>query len=141
MPQLVGDATKARVFAFIIDNLVACLLSLLLVGRINSASEFGGPVIVSLTYLLYFLAFELAFARTPGKMFQGLVVRDIEGGKCSAKQIFIRTLTRIFEANPVLFGALPAALLVATSTQHQRLGDSLAGTVVVPRNAVVESES
>jgi len=141
MPQLVGDATKARVFAFIIDNLVACLLSVLLVGKINSANGFVSGSILSLTYLLYFFAFELTLARTPGKIFQGLEIRDIEGGKCSAKQIFIRTLTRIFEANPVLFGGLPAALLVATSTQHQRMGDSLAGTVVVPRNAVVESGS
>ena len=134
MPQLVGDATKARVFAFIIDNLIACLLSLLLVGKINSGNGFVSGSIVSLTYLLYFFAFELVLARTPGKIFQGLEIRDIEGGKCSAKQIFIRTLTRILEANPVLFGGFPAALLVATSVKHQRMGDSLAGTVVVPRN-------
>ncbi|HEY0766141.1 MAG TPA: RDD family protein [Pyrinomonadaceae bacterium] len=141
MPQLVGDATKARVFAFIIDNLIACLLSLLLVGKINSANSFVSGSILSLTYLLYFFGFELALARTPGKIFQGLEIRDIEGGKCSPKQTFIRTLTRILEANPVLFGGLPAALLVATSVKHQRMGDSLAGTVVVPRNGVVESES
>jgi len=131
MAQLVGNATKARVFAFVIDNLVACLLSILLVGKFYNALVSG--ILVSLIYLSYFFVFEVTFGRTPGKFLQGLVVRDIEGGKCNAKQIFIRTLTRVFEANPILFGGLPAGLLVATSNSRQRMGDSLAGTVVVSR--------
>ena len=138
MPQLVGDATKARIFAFIIDNLIACLLSILLVGKFQFENGFVSGTILSLTYLSYFFVFELALGRTPGKMFQGLVIRNIDGRKCNAKQIFIRTLTRIFEANPILFGGLPAGLLVATSTSRQRMGDTLAGTVVVPRDTPLE---
>ncbi len=138
MAQLIGDATKARIFAFIIDNLIACLISILLVGKLQFESGVVSGTILSLTYLLYFFVFEVAFGWTPGKIFQGLVVRNIDGGKCNAKQILIRTLTRIFEANPILFGGLPAGLLVATSTSRQRMGDTLAGTVVVPRNATVE---
>ncbi|MCP3963087.1 MAG: hypothetical protein GY719_35050 [bacterium] len=47
----------------------------------------------------------------------------------------MRTLLRVFEVNPLLFGSLPAGLLVAFTKKHQRLGDSLAGTVVVPRHS------
>jgi uncharacterized RDD family membrane protein YckC len=141
MPQLVGDASKARIFAFIIDNLVACLLAILIVGKFQFENGFVSGTILSLTYLSYFFVFEVAFARTPGKIFQGLVVRKVDGGKCNAKQIFIRTLTRIFEANPILFGGLPAALLVATSNSRQRMGDSLAGTVVVPKDISISVET
>jgi uncharacterized RDD family membrane protein YckC len=137
MPQLVGDATKARVFAFIIDNLIACLLSILLVGKLQFESGFVSGAILSLAYLSYFFVLEVTFGRTLGKIWQGLVVRNIDGGRCNAKQIFIRTLTRIFEANPLLFGGLPAGLLVATSTSRQRMGDSLAGTVVVPKDVSI----
>jgi uncharacterized RDD family membrane protein YckC len=141
MPQLVGDATKARIFAFIIDNLIACLLAILLVGKLHVENGFVSATVLSLTYLSYFFVFELAFARTPGKMLQGLVVRNIDGGKCDAKQVFIRTLTRIFEANPILFGGLPAGLMVATSTSRQRIGDMLAGTVVVSKDISISEET
>ena len=98
-------------------------------------------MLLSQTYLSYFFGFEIIFARTPGKFLQGLVVRDINGGKCNVKQILIRTSTRIFEANPILFGGLPAALLVATSTSRQRLGDTLAGTVVVSKDISISEET
>jgi uncharacterized RDD family membrane protein YckC len=141
MPQLVGDASKARIFAFIIDNLVACLLSIILVGKLQFENGLVSGTILSLTYLSYFFVFEVTLGRTPGKIWWGLVVRDVHGAKCNAKQIFIRTLTRIFEANPILFGGLPAGLLVATSTSRQRMGDSLAGTVVVPKDIPISEET
>jgi len=39
---------------------------------------------------------------------------------------------RVLEVNPVLLGAFPAALSVVFSPKHQRFGDKLAGTIVVP---------
>jgi uncharacterized RDD family membrane protein YckC len=141
MPQLVGDATKARIFAFVIDNLIACILSFVIVGKLQFENGVISGTILSLTYLLYFFVFEVTLARTPGKIWQGLVIRDINGGPSNAKQIFIRTLMRILEANPILFGGLPAGLLVATSTSRQRMGDSLAGTVVVPKDVSISEET
>lgn len=141
MPQLIGDATKARIFAFVIDNLIACILSFVIVGKLQFENGVISGTILSLTYLLYFFVFEVTLARTPGKIWQGLVIRDINGGPSNAKQIFIRTLTRILEANPILFGGLPAGLLVATSTSRQRMGDSLAGTVVVPKDVSISEET
>lgn len=138
MAQLIGDASKARIFAFIIDNLIACLLAILLVGNLHSENAFVSGTVLALGYLSYFFVFEVTFARTPGKFLQGLVVRDINGSRCSAGQILIRTLTRIFEANPILFGGLPAGLAIASSREKQRVGDTLAGTVVVSRDVVVE---
>ncbi len=42
--DLIGDASKARIIAFIIDNLLACLISILTVGLIHTDSSIvGGP--------------------------------------------------------------------------------------------------
>src|SRR5437588_11011741 len=108
MQRLAGDASKARIIAFIIDNLIASLLSVLTVGAIGSANPIISGSILCLTYLLYFFVFETSWSRTPGKFFQGLVVRNIEGGRSNTKQILIRTIARIIEANPILLGGIPA---------------------------------
>ena len=137
MPQLIGDAGKPRIIAFIIDNFIACLLSFLVVGAIHSDNSVLSGTVLCLTYLLYFFVFELVWGRTPGKFFQGLVVRDINGGRCNAKQILLRTVARILEANPILLGGIPAGIAVISSANKQRIGDSLAGTVVVSRQATL----
>ena len=138
MPHLIGDSGKARIIAFIIDNFIACLLSFLVVGALHSDNAVLSGTVLCLTYFLYFFAFELAWGRTPGKFFQGLVVRDINGGRCTLKQILLRTLARTLEANPILLGGIPAGIAVISSTNKQRIGDSLAGTVVVSRQATLD---
>src|SRR5256885_11132737 len=137
MQCLVGDGSKARIIAFIIDNLIASLLSVLTVGAIGSANPIISGSILCLTYLLYFFVFEILWSRTPGKFFQGLVVRNIDGGRCNTKQILIRTIARIIEANPILLGGIPAGIAIISSTEKQRIGAMLAGTNVVSRNAML----
>ena len=139
MSHLIGDASKARIIAFIIDNFVACLLSFLIVGSIHSDNAIVSGTVLCLTYLSYFFVFEITWARTPGKFFQGLVVRDVAGGRCTTKQILIRTTARILEANPILLGGIPAGIAIISSHDKQRIGDMLAHTVVVPRAASVYS--
>ena|SRR6266571_3714030 len=141
MPHLIGDGSKARIIAFIIDNLIASLMSLLIVGAIRSDNAILSGTTLCLTYLLYFFVFELLWSRTPGKFFQGLMVRDIDGGQSNSKQILIRTIARILEANPILLGGIPAGIAIISSTEKQRIGDMLAGTVVVSRQAVLDIAS
>ena len=131
--DLIGDASKARIIAFIIDNLFACLISLLTVGLIHSGSSIVSGAVLCFTYLFYFFIFEMLWTRTPGKFMQGLVVRNIDGTLCNLKGHLIRTLARLLEANPFLFGGLPAGIAIISSPRKQRIGDSLAGTVVVSR--------
>ena len=138
MPHLIGEAGKSRIIAFIIDNFVACLLSFLVVGIIHSNNAVLSGTTLCLTYLLYFFVFEFVWARTPGKFFQGLVVRDINGGRCNLKQILLRTAARIVEANPILLGGIPAGIAIISSANKQRIGDSLAGTVVVSRQTTLD---
>ena len=131
--DLIGDASKARIIAFIIDNLFACLISLLTVGLIHSGSSIVSGAVLCFTYLSYFFIFEMLWTRTPGKFMQGLVVRNIDGTRCNLKGHLIRTLARLLEANPFLFGGIPAGIAIISSPRKQRIGDSLAGTVVVSR--------
>lgn len=131
--DLIGDASKARIIAFFIDNLIACLISVLTVGLVHTDSSIVGGTVLCFTYLFYFFVFEMLWSRTPGKFMQGLVVRNIDGSRCNLKSHLIRTLARVLEANPILLGGLPAGIAIISSARKQRIGDSLAGTVVVSR--------
>ncbi|HBB97115.1 MAG TPA: hypothetical protein DC054_17195 [Blastocatellia bacterium] len=131
--DLIGDASKARIAAFIIDNLIACLLAILSVGLIGSPNPYVSGSILGLVYLGYFFCFEALWSRTPGKFLQGLVVLKTDGSRCRVKDHIIRTLARTIEANPILLGGMPAGVAIFASARKQRIGDSLAGTVVVSR--------
>jgi uncharacterized RDD family membrane protein YckC len=87
--------------------------------------------VCALVSLAYYFVMEAVFARTVGKFLHGLVVVSDEGGKPSLAAVFLRTITRLVEVNPILFGALPAGLIANVSKSHQRLGDLLAGTFVI----------
>jgi uncharacterized RDD family membrane protein YckC len=87
--------------------------------------------VCALVSLAYYFIMEAFFARTVGKFVHGLAVVSDEGGKPSLAAVFLRTLTRMVEVNPILFGALPAGLIANFSKAHQRLGDLIAGTFVV----------
>jgi uncharacterized RDD family membrane protein YckC len=87
--------------------------------------------VCALVSLAYYFVMEAVFARTVGKFMHGLVVVSDDGGKPSLAAVFLRTITRIVEVNPILFGAMPAGLIANFSKAHQRLGDLLAGTFVI----------
>jgi len=84
-----------------------------------------------LVYLSYFVVLEALWSRTLGKYFQGLIVRKLDGSRCDWKASFIRGSLRILEVNPLLLGGIPAGIAVMSSSRRQRIGDMLAGTVVV----------
>ena len=129
--RVVGDATKARFISAIVDNLLALFLTLVIVGSVpENLSVLRGTLLVT-SYLGYYFILEAFWSRTLGKYFQGLVVRKLNGEPGDWRTALIRTLTRIIEVNPVLFGAIPAGLILITSERKQRLGDMLAGSVVV----------
>lgn len=128
---MIGDATKARLIAVFIDHLIAFALTMFVVALIPESLPILKAVLVFATYLAYFVLLEAFWSRTIGKFFQGLVVRKLDGSRCDLKAALIRGALRIFEVNPILFGGLPAGLVIVTSERKQRIGDILAGTLVV----------
>ena len=128
---VIGDASKARLIAAFIDHLCAAALMLVTVATVPENYPVVKAVFFFLCYLGYFIVLEAVWSRTVGKFFQGLIIRKLDGTRCDWKAALIRSALRIIEVNPILFGGLPAGLVIIASERKQRIGDLLAGTVVV----------
>jgi uncharacterized RDD family membrane protein YckC len=126
-----GDASKARFIAAVIDNFIALTVMFLIVAMVPEDMLTLRTILLVTAYLGYFLVLEGLFGRTAGKYHQGLAIRSLDGRHADWRAVTIRTLARILEVNPALLGGLPAGLLIISSARKQRLGDILAGTVVV----------
>ena len=141
MPELQGDATKERLFAAGIDNACATLLAIPMASRIPGPfSPVARGVILIVVFLGYFLLQEAIWGATLGKRVFGLRVVRLDGTPAGWSAAFWRTILRVLEVNPVLFGAIPGGLAVTWSKRKQRLGDMLAHTVVVRRADLVQEE-
>ncbi len=136
---LMGIKRPARYLAAQIDHLlsIGCAVATgAAAGEFvthKSSDAFEGMLALSvpIVFLLYFFVFEWLVGATPGKLISGLRVRKLDGSRCGARSAFIRTVFRLFEANPLLLGGLPAAVIISASKSGQRVGDRIAGTVVV----------
>jgi len=136
--NIIGDASKARLIAVFIDHVVAFGLTMVGVALVPESLPVLKAVSVFGIYLAYFVVFETLWSRTIGKYFQGLVVRRLDGSRCDFKSALIRSLVRLVEVNPLLFGGVPAGIVIIASLRKQRIGDMLAGTLVVPTHLVWE---
>ena len=61
-------------------------------------------------------------------------VVDADGNPPGIGRALLRTVLRVIEVNPFVFGAIPAGIAVLASPNRQRLGDMAAGTFVVPHD-------
>jgi uncharacterized RDD family membrane protein YckC len=77
----------------------------------------------------YFILMEAFVGWTVGKRVTGMKVVDIEGGKIGIVKSVIRNLLRLVDGLPA-FNIL-GAVLIARSTEGQRLGDRIAKTFVI----------
>ena len=137
--NIIGDASKARLMALFIDNLIALALMMLAVAFVPESLPLVKALFFVSIYLAYFVVLEALWSRTLGKFVQGLVVRKLDGNRCDWSAALIRGILRIVEVNPLLFGGLPAGLVIIASVRKQRIGDLLAGTVVVSNKLIWES--
>jgi uncharacterized RDD family membrane protein YckC len=129
--KLKGDASKRRFFAANLDALLALIAGLGLGSSLPGLGPYARGAVLCLTYLGYFIGCEAVWAKTLGKRLFGLHVLQLDGQPCTGGQAVIRGLLRVLDANPVFFGGLPAVAMVLVTRRNQRLGDLLAGTVVV----------
>ncbi len=139
--SITGDASKARLIAAFLDHLIAFALMMLVVGFVPESLPQVKALFFFSIYLGYFVVLEALWSRKLGKFFQGLVVRRLDGSRCDWTGALIRGFLRIFEVNPLLLGGLPAGVVIIASQRKQRIGDLLAGTVVVSNSLIRESNS
>lgn len=127
--------------------LAVVLFTILMVSVPTTPAGQAVPVIGVLMILLvcplllvgYYLIGEAVWGRTLGKLVSGMVVVDRYGRPPGFGKAALRTLLRVVEVNPLLFGAIPAGVAILASAHRQRLGDMAAGTYVVPAKRLREA--
>ena len=81
--------------------------------------------------LAYYAAAESLTGRTVGKALMGLEVRSLSGGPISVKQSVLRNIMRLVDILPSFY--LVAVVSILMGPLPQRMGDRVAGTIVVRR--------
>jgi uncharacterized RDD family membrane protein YckC len=135
VPAISTDGTvQARHIAAAFDLPFAMLLAVVAGKMLDEEALALQAPVVAAAFLGYYFVFECLLCRTPGKLLTGLVVTQYDGTRCTWRQTLVRTLLRVLEVNPLLFGGLPAAACIVFTRDHQRIGDAVARTIVVPAN-------
>jgi uncharacterized RDD family membrane protein YckC len=157
MSQLVtGDAVAldlrpaalpSRVVAGLVDALLQLGVLLVLgylaaVASLNASEAAGaalGIVVIVVVLIVYPVTFEtLLRGRTPGKAAMGLrVVRD-DGGPIGFRHALVRGLAGAFLERPGITMFVAGVVTSLLNEQGKRLGDLLAGTVVVRERVAVQ---
>lgn len=145
-----------RLLAYCIDFVIMVIylvsMKYLLYTGFALANENAGLdiLVISVPLLLYSLLTELWMnGQTVGKKLLGIRVISLEGGEPTLGQYVLRWITRFFEW-PFLFGyiflsplhiylytivtafcGIVVVIIIAITAKNQRLGDMIAGTVVV----------
>jgi len=122
-----------RLFAGLIDGVPLILSTVYITsnyrpGQDTAALAFSLPIIISIAvYLLHTTVSELLAGRTIGKVIVGLQVVAADGKPARVGQILVRNLLRVVD----IFPLLPLGFLIVVSPLKQRVGDLLAGTIVI----------
>ena len=129
-----------RLPAYLIDKaicwvfLIVLLLVLMLTLGIVGLGGLGIGVILIVEFLLswfYGGLFEAWWnGQTPGKRALGIRVLTVEGRPINGMQAILRNVLRVVDAQPIVFYVV-GLLAAARSERFQRLGDLVAGTMVV----------
>lgn len=101
-------------------------------GEVTSAAKAGIGAILLLLFAAqwaYFLFWEATFGRSPGKMAVGVRVVTTSGRPIGWRAAALRNLLRAADLLPI--GYLVGVVSMTLSSRFQRLGDIVAGTIVV----------
>lgn len=134
--DLVLAGVGSRLVAALLDGLVRFGV-VVAVGVLVAVLSPSSGVLVALwtmtTFLVLFVYdvfFEVAAGgRTPGKRWSGLRVVALSGGAVTVGASVVRNLVRIVDLLPGAY--LVGIVLVAVTSKNQRLGDIIAGTLVI----------
>lgn len=124
------DVILSRVGAFVIDHIGAFVTAAIVaVGFVFLLDSVAGVYVGAvLGYLGYFVIPEGMYGKTPGKKLAGLVVVNADGTPISFTDSVVRNLLRVIDG---LFSYAVGLVIMLLNDDRQRLGDIVAGTVVV----------
>jgi uncharacterized RDD family membrane protein YckC len=124
-----------RAVATIIDQiLISIVIGILFVAGVVSTGASIGAIftVVGISYVLwiiYYTYFEGTSGQTIGKRVMNIRTISADGGQLSMAQAFVRNILRIVDYLPTLY--ILGIILFFVTSEHQRIGDMVAGTVVV----------
>jgi uncharacterized RDD family membrane protein YckC len=130
-----ADASILRASAAILDAIVASGLALLVASWLPVESSLVRWFAAALVFLAYYGLQEACWGRTLFKAVFGLRVVTEAGLRPSVGQVLVRTVLRLVEANPLVLGFVPGAVVILLTRANQRIGDRMAGTLVVRKQS------
>ena len=143
----------SRFLALVLDSLLqgaiafaVFLIMVILMPGVDVLSPEGAKWLLALwifvgflLYWGYFALFETIWkGQTPGKRVLGLRVIKENGGSIGASEAMSRNLLRTIDYLPGFYGV--AIITIFLNKQNKRLGDYVAGTVVVHEHAAKEAQ-
>lgn len=141
VPGSEKDVILHRILAVIIDYIVMGFLSFFIfiasigtgIATLSFVGLFAGLfmsiILIMATWILYGIILETWKGQTIGKMVMGIIVVKENGEPCDFLAALLRNVIRIIDILPQLY--LIGFIFIALSEKKQRLGDRLAGTIVV----------
>ena len=124
-----------RIVAAIID-IVATMVLLYVIALLTGQTTedgfklTGGPLLLgAVVTVLYYVVLEAKLGATLGKMAVGLRVLQEGGGPIEWKDAIVRNVLRIVDGLPAFY--LLGVIVARASPRRQRIGDRVAGTIVV----------
>lgn len=130
--------TLVQLAVFFVLALVALAAAWLASSGYRRFATWIGAALIILAFLLYygyFAAFETAWSgQTPGKRAIGIRVIRVSGQPITAFDAILRNLLRIVDQLPGIYAV--GVLSIFFTARHQRIGDLVAGTVVVLEQSV-----
>ncbi|MEP6952137.1 MAG: RDD family protein [Ginsengibacter sp.] len=140
-----GDRIIGRILDFLV-LIGYCLIIFAIIGFGN----LGRFIDNNTWFIIFFIAFPVVFydllleiflnGQSFGKKIMGIKVISLNGGQASFSQYLIRWIFRIVDFS--FSGSIVALVTVAASEKKQRLGDMIAGTVLVkmrPRTQISDT--
>jgi len=124
-----------RAVALIIDQIIigVALVVLIFAGVLSTSMSAGAVVAIMgvqwVLWLVYFTILEGSSGQTIGKRFMNIRVISADGSDLSYAQAMVRSLLRIVDSLPTLY--ILGIILVIVTRERQRLGDMVAGSVVI----------
>lgn len=133
--KLFAAGLMSRFYAVLLDALIAWGVALTAAMILHSLLPFGftAGLVTTLIFVItwgYHLYFEVRHnGRTPGKRAFGLRVVDDRGLPITFQQSFVRNIVRVLDFAPLFYGL--GGLVSLVDRHHRRLGDLVAGTLVI----------
>lgn len=129
-----GAGAAIRAVAIIIDWFVLLPVSFVIAALFGTTDHCGfelnglGFYSATLLSFAYFIFLEGKLGTTLGKMAVGLQVVKTDGSPCDLRAAVIRTICRLVDG---ILCYLVGAIFIWATARRQRLGDMLAGTIVI----------